>query len=53
MRQRPETAAYLLDFQLIQVTSTLANQYSVLVFMLFLLSLLGSLSGSLHGGNGY
>jgi hypothetical protein len=29
--QRPETAAYLLDFLLVQVTSTLPNQYSILV----------------------
>jgi hypothetical protein len=39
--QRPETAAYLLNFLFIQVTSALANQYSVLVIHAFLLSLLG------------
>jgi len=33
--QRPEPAAYLLDFLLVQVTSTLANQYSVLVIHAF------------------
>jgi hypothetical protein len=33
--QRPEPAAYLLDFLLIQFPSTLANQYSVLVIHTF------------------
>jgi hypothetical protein len=33
--QRSEPAAYLLDFLLIQVTSTLANQYSVLFIHVF------------------
>jgi len=40
--RRPETAAYLLDFLLIQVTSTPAGQYSVLIIHVFLLGLLGS-----------
>jgi hypothetical protein len=33
--QRPEPAAYLLDFLLIQFTSALANQYSVLAIHTF------------------
>jgi hypothetical protein len=33
--QRQEPAAYLLDFVLIQITSTLANQYSVLIIHVF------------------
>ena len=33
--QRPETAAYLFNFLLVQVTSTLANQDSVLVIHVF------------------
>jgi hypothetical protein len=40
--QRPETAAYLLDFLLIQITSTLANQYSVLVIHAFSPFVVGS-----------
>jgi hypothetical protein len=57
--QRPEPAAYLLDFLLVQVTSTLANQYSVLVIHVFSPFVMGPLSGpklvkrNLHGGNGY
>jgi len=43
--QRPEAAAYLLDFVLVQFASTLANQYSVLIIHVFLLSSLGPLSG--------
>jgi hypothetical protein len=56
--QRQEAAAYLLDFVLVQVTSTLANQYSFLIIHVFLLSSLRPLSGpnlfkrSLCGGNG-
>jgi hypothetical protein len=33
--QRPEPAAYLHNFVLIQITSTLANQYSVLIIHVF------------------
>jgi hypothetical protein len=40
--QRPEPAAYLHDFLLIQVTSTLANQYSVLVIHAFSPFVIGS-----------
>jgi hypothetical protein len=44
--QSPEATAYLLDFLLVQVTSTLANQYSVLcMHAFFLLSSLRPLSG--------
>ena len=42
----PEPAAYLLDFLLIQFTSTLANQYSALVIHTFFsFRSLGPLSG--------
>jgi hypothetical protein len=57
--QRSEPAAYLLDFLLIQVTSTLANQYSVLVVHIFSPFVIGSIEWpklfkrSLHNGNGY
>jgi hypothetical protein len=44
--RRPEPAAYLLDFLLSHVTSAPANQYSVLIIHVFLLSsFLGPLSG--------
>jgi hypothetical protein len=33
--QRSKTAAYLFNFLLVQITSTLANQYSVLVIHVF------------------
>jgi hypothetical protein len=36
--QRPEPTGYYRDFLLIQITSALASQYSVLVIHVFLLS---------------
>jgi hypothetical protein len=42
---RPEPATYLLDFFLIQFTSTLANQYSALIIHAFSPFALGPLNG--------
>jgi hypothetical protein len=44
--QRPQSTVHLLDFLLCQITRTLAEQHSVLVVHIFLLSSLGSVERS-------